>query len=100
MSNFMTWEQKLQAIQSLGNQLVGEVKMRKPGDWYCPVPADVGGNGIISTLSGNGPDPITAVMEAWEQIVSLKPGLHLRLRDGRKVRWNGFMFADVEVSRG
>ncbi len=96
----MTWEQKLQAIQSLANQLVGEVNMRKPGDWYCSVPADIGGDGFVSSAFGNGANPMAAVNNAWEQIVNLKPGLYLKLRDGRKVRWNGFMFADVEVSRG
>ncbi len=96
----MTWEQKLAAFQALGDT---SLRMRVPGDWYVSAdsvnvkakPDDC----FVTGLYGNGATPEAAVEDHWRQLASeLEPSAHLSIRSGeRRVRWNGFMWADVLV---
>ena len=95
----MNWEQKLQAMQSLDTGV--NPKMRDPGDWYTSVPGEIGGDGVLTSTYGDGTTPKKSVEAAWEIVVSVPKDRHLRIggMDGRCVRWNGIMFADVEPPR-
>jgi len=95
----MTWQQKLAALQCLGDC---SLKMREPGDWYVSQSrVEVGGDGMLAGSYGNGETPVVAVTDHWRVLVDELPvGKHLVLGassdDRRAVRWNGYMWADVQ----
>jgi hypothetical protein len=92
----MTWMQKLLAMRSL-NHDVGP-HLRDDGSWYCSVPGQIGGNGLLSGDFSNGSTHIEAIEGAWAIIENLPQDRHLRVggMDGKSVRWNGFMFEEVD----
>jgi hypothetical protein len=90
----MNWQMKLHAMQSLENPLQGLLNMRKPGDWFCCVPGEIGGDGLLRSEHGSGHDPESAINDAWGIVQSLPTDRYLRVK-GRNFRWNGFMFEDV-----
>jgi hypothetical protein len=99
----MTYEEKLQALQALGEC---SLKMRRPGDWYVAQPQKgVHSGGILRSPYGNGRTPEEAVENHWfaltsevapDEYVVLHPGDSVRRR---AVRWNGFMWADVDENK-
>jgi hypothetical protein len=95
----MTWEQKLMALQVLTDT---SVRMRKPGDWYVSaVGRDIGGDGFLRGVYGNGKTPQGAVEDDWRQLVVALPAdryVHIE-RSGvkKKFRWNDFMWKEVDL---
>lgn len=92
----MTWEQKLSAMQAVGEP---KVHMMAPGAWLCRLPTDIKDRAILSSELGTGKTPEEAVDAAWAIIEALPDSKALVVeRFGmprRYVRWNGFMWADV-----
>lgn len=93
----MTWEQKLAAINALADS---SLKMRQPGDWYLSVPrCEVGGDGVLKSVYGDGRTPELAVEAAWLNMTQIPAELCLVLRAGgpdrKHVRWNGFMWKEI-----
>lgn len=95
----MTWEQKVAALNSIGRVELG---MRFPGDWYASQ------NGVCVVLpgferggAGNGATPELAALDLWrERVDELPHSDALFIRSSQRcVRWNGFMWADVERPR-
>lgn len=99
----MNWEEKLAAIKSIDGSV--SLVMRKPGDWYVSTHAEVTGGELHSVLSspyGNGRTPQAAVEDHWRQLVDELPQdqyivLNAMQSNRRHVRWNGHMWADLEV---
>jgi hypothetical protein len=95
----MNWEEKLQALQALGET---RLAMRRPGNWYVDQRGvEVGGDGMLAGLYGEGEMPINAVDDHWKKYVTNLPadkyiviGAYTDKR--RQVRWNGFMWEDVQ----
>ena len=97
----MTWEQMLQAIAALGGEPA--LRMRKPGDWYVEQRGvEVKQGSILASLYGNGATPEAAVRDHWQQLTDLKPDEVIVLSaagpNRRHVRWNGFMWTDVDFT--
>lgn len=93
----MNWEQKLAAIQALGDT---SLRMRKPGDWYVSsTRMEIGGDGMLSGEYGNGRTPEEAVEEHWRIYTNLPPGKFIVIGaytdKRRQVRWNGYMWEDI-----
>lgn len=95
----MTWQHKALAIKSLTGLFGFSLNMRGVGDWY------VSANGVHrkegGCLSGgftSGKTPDEAVEQWWDWATD--PGYYLVTsnRDGqrRAVKWNGFMWEDVD----
>ena len=93
----MTWEEKLAAMQALA---ATEIAMRKPGDWYCHMHAEIGGNGMLCGVISSKATPQDAVEDVWREVSELPTGRYLVMNahgsNRRAVRWNGYMWADVE----
>ena len=92
----MNWMDKLKAMRSLGGD-VGP-HLRDDGSWYCSVPGEIGGDGLLTSTFENAKSPQQCVEKAWKVIENLPPDKHLRIggMDGKSVRWNGFMFVEVD----
>jgi len=88
----MTWEEKLAALNCLGD---ATLNMRKPGDWYVCLMAEIGGDGLLIEGCGNGRTPEAAVENEWTRLTSIPFDRYVRIRGGRKVRWTGYMWSDV-----
>lgn len=90
----MTWEQKLAALDAIAET---SLRMRKPGDWYVEARGRyVVGNGIEVARYGNGKTPQEAVENDWLQLVEGLPSdRHIRIRGGKEVRWNGYMWTEA-----
>jgi hypothetical protein len=98
----MTWEQKLLAIKALArcDTSVG-LHMRRPGDWYVGgTSINIKSKNMLSSVSGGGPDPETAVDRYWDALTGIGPEqllvVHGDLPD-RGYRWNGFMWATEKI---
>ena len=93
----MAWEEKLAAFKALGDV---HLEMRAPGDWYVADNIEIADNGLLIGEFGNGETPQKAVEDHWQKlVVDLAPTMHLYARvrcTYRRVRWNGFMWADVK----
>lgn len=77
------------------------VYMRARDDWYVhQAGVEIGGNGLLSSVSVSGATPINAIEKYWAKLTNLDPGLHVVIgamrEDRRAVRWNGFMWDDVK----
>lgn len=99
----MTWERCFAAILALGD---ASLKMRAPGDWYVSqsnVEVKEAGASVISFPVGNGADPERAVLNYFGELTSLKPKEYVVIgalgSKRRAVRWNGFMWADIDEAR-
>jgi hypothetical protein len=96
----MNWEQKLDAIQSLAGSFDVSLKMRGPGNWYVHTGLEVGGDGMLASVAGNGTTPEEAVNDIWRKYTDdMKPGRFIVVdsmgKARRQVRWNGFTWKDV-----
>ena len=93
----MTWEQKLEACNALGEC---SLLMRKTGDWYVQHGAEISQGGMLLGASGNGTTPETAVLNHWDELTHLKPGEHLVINamgpNRQAVKWNGCMWQSVQ----
>ena len=97
----MTWEQKLQALQSLADC---ELHMRRPGDWFVNQRVQIGGNGLLTGSYGNGATPEKAVEDHWKVLTNLDLDQYLvisasSIRERQHVRWNGFMWEALPVQQ-
>lgn len=93
------YEQMLAAMKGLG--VYPTLQMRAPGDWYVTLPSvEIGGDGLLCSAGESGTSPANAVAKTWLQIATLEPPRRLVIRamqnSRREVRWNGFMWEDVE----
>jgi len=71
-----------------------------PGNWYLSLDLEVGGDGLLVSVTGNGRSPEAAVEDAWKTCTTLPVDRYLVLRPGdnqrrRHYRWNGFGFQEV-----
>jgi hypothetical protein len=91
----MNWEEKLQAIQALGENAC--LKMRKPGNWYVAnTGIEIAANGLLISPTESETTPESAVKALWFQLTEeLEPGRYLVANSGKAYRWNGFMWAGV-----
>lgn len=93
----MTWEEKLSALQALDSD--ASVRMRGPGNWYVSWRPSVKQDCFLVGEYGNGNSPQAAVEDHWNKLTNLPADQYLVLdnyRGRRSVRWNGFMWQDVE----
>ena len=96
----MTYEQKFAALGALC--FAPALHMRKPGDWYVSMLGVERKEGPC--LSGgciSEPTPEAAVDAKWEWAIDPRYYLVINaMRDKRRaVRWNGFMWEDVDEHR-
>lgn len=96
----MTWEEKLVALQCLGDTCL---IMRRPGDWFVSSRAEIKQGAILAREYGNGPTPQAAVEDHWRIFVDdLPPGQYIvtdAYRPERKAyRWTGYMWREVVES--
>lgn len=93
----MTWEQKVQACQALGEF---SLKMRHPGDWYVNQSrVEVSDGHILSGGCVSGAKtPEEAVDKHWDWLTALGSDERIVVNadnlDRRAYRWNGFMWAE------
>jgi hypothetical protein len=98
----MDWQQKAAVLNAIAQI---KICMRRPQDWYIDQSVEVGGDGLLSGLYGNGTTPQAALEDHWRVLVDeLKPGFYLVIQafspdKCRHVRWNGFMWEDLPISR-
>lgn len=98
----MTWEEKLAALQSLGDCCL---RMRHPGDWYVSATSvEVSSGRMLEGRYGNGATPEAAVLDHWEKYTALVgPGevvvINAMSTERRHVRWTGYMWTDVPFER-
>jgi hypothetical protein len=101
----MNWEQKFQAMQALlifcGD---AALHMRKPGDWYMSLGGvDIRSESSLTSVSGSGKTPQEAVEKTWENVTILKPETYIVTRSvtspRRAVKWNGFMWEDIQEGK-
>jgi len=97
-SSERTWEQLLEAMCGLGE---ASLKMRKPGAWYVHQPnveikAVTRDNRPIGGEDFDGATPEEAVTKRWGLLTG-SPLEYKRGRLLRRVMWNGFMWADIDI---
>lgn len=96
----MTWEQKFAALGALARMCTDvSLFMRKPGDWGVLIPHVERKEGAVLSGGGlNGKDPESAVESAWQWATDSKFYLVIKAFNAtrRAVKWNGFMWVDVE----
>lgn len=93
----MNWQHKALAIQALTGPFGFSISMRKLGDWYVShkyVSRKEGG--CLSHSPQNGKDPEDAVNQCWEWMTDPKFYM-VKYEDAKRraVKWNGFMWEDV-----
>lgn len=96
----MTWEQKLQAFQSICEH---ELRMRRPGDWYvsgCIEIQESADSSVLVGSYGNGATPQAAVEDHWRVLVTDLPAggflvVNAHQDTQKQYRWNGFMWSEV-----
>lgn len=97
----MNWEQKLQAMKALCGDFSVCLMMRCPGNWYVSARGRECYDGVILRGNyGNGRTPAEAVENDWRECVEELPSdqclmINYKQPNQRKVRWNGYMWADV-----
>jgi hypothetical protein len=97
----MNWQQMTQAILALEGSFHFSISPREDGSWYVSnTNASIRTGGCLRGVSGNGEHPLSAIEAHWTQLTELKPGEYIVLsaiggRQRRAVKWNGFMWADV-----
>ena len=88
----MTWEQRLSALMALTRTAL---RMRKPGDWYVSAEGrEIGGDGLLRSVHGEGISPEEAVNRDWEQVTDLSAQSYVQTAKGR-FRWSGYMWDPV-----
>lgn len=97
----MNWQQKADALNSLSEI---SLKIRAAGDWYVSQRTEVGGDGVLRGIYGNGATPEEAVENHWCVLVTeLQPTRYIAtnsMGDDRKHwRWNGYMWREIPQSK-
>lgn len=88
----MDWQQKLHALKAITST---HLEMREPDDWYVRAHArSIEDGTMLRGAYGDGATPQAAVESDWAQMTAL--GVVVVLKDNRRVRWNGFMWEDVQ----
>lgn len=96
----MEWSDKFMAMKALaGNNTA--IHARSESDWYVVVPSvEIGGNGILESPAVSGRTPQEAIELEWESLTKIKAGRFLVVNamksTRRHVRWNGYMWEDVQ----
>ncbi len=99
----MTFDQKVEAlaavIPGIPGLSVSYSNMTK--QWYVSgAGLEYGGNGFLGGFGGHCDTPQEAIEEFWECATNPPDGLHIAIggwSDKRRdVRWNGFMWKDIE----
>lgn len=93
----LTWEQKLEAMNTLAEC---RILMRKPKDWYIIQPGvEIKHNGMLGSVRGDGIGPFEAVTNKWNAMTILEPGeyivIHAMREDRQAFKWNGFMWERI-----
>lgn len=93
----MTWEEKLAALQCLGEV---SLHMRKPGDWYVSQRVTIGGDGMLRGEYGNGKTPEAAVEQHWAiysaDLLNTNKYVVVESHGKRRhVVWVGYMWWDI-----
>jgi hypothetical protein len=95
----MAWEQMAQAILALNGWENMTLHLREDGSWYVSDATEIRDGGCLVGVSGNGSTPQEAIEDHWYQLTDLETGQYIVLRamkeNRRAVKWNGFMWADV-----
>lgn len=91
----MTWEQKLEALQALGQI---SLEMSRPGDWYLSYTFErKEGDLLSSECVSNAKTPEEAVNQCWEWATDenfyIVIDAHRETREA--VAWNGYRWARV-----
>ena len=97
MGNEMTWEQKFQALQSIADICL---HMRKPGDWYVSMKAEIHEAFFLVSSYGKGTTPQEAIEDHWRKFSNLPYDNYVVVKAGtperKALRWNNFMWQTVE----
>ena len=95
MKDTMTWEQKLDAMQSIDRffRERGLLKMLSPGEWSCVIPGFLVEGGMTKSSNRMGSTPEEAVMAAWA--ICTDSSSIIAVEGDRHVRWTGYMWHDV-----
>jgi hypothetical protein len=96
----ITTEQKILALKAIAEL---SFQMRAPGDWFTNWKGvEIGGDGMLRSVSGNGADPFQAAEDLWKQATTLTAGQYLvtsAYGGGRKQhRWHDFMWHEIPIS--
>lgn len=93
----MDFTQKSRAIKALADVL--EVRFHDMGWAATAGNVEVRDNGLLMGVTGRGRTPETAVDELFERLTNVPAGQYLVVNaysdQRRAVRWNGFMWAQV-----
>lgn len=93
----MTWEQQLEALQSLGRCCL---KMRVPGNWYVEQPrVSIATGGMLVGKFGQGTSPEEAVEDHWRQYTTYVKDERVKVEQAGKVtglyvRWDGYRWKE------
>ena len=90
----LTTNQMALALSALGDF---GIHIRKRGDWYASVRAEIKRGAFLEGPSVSAPSPDAAVLALFETYTA--PGtivvLHANEARRRHVQWNGFIWADI-----
>jgi hypothetical protein len=97
----LTFQQKADALNALCELKLGLSPLLDDARrWHASLRVEIGGDGILRGIAGHGPTPQAAVDELWRNATNIPASLCLIVDaygdDRRKVRWNGFMWVDVQ----
>jgi hypothetical protein len=99
----MTTQQKALAMVSLVGHFGFAIKLREDdGSWYVAIDADIREKGCLVGITTAEPTPFAAVDKTWKLLTELQPDHYIVVKNAgkrRAVRWNGFMWADVQEQR-
>jgi hypothetical protein len=91
----VNWEEKFMAINALSQ---ASLRMRHPGDWYVEQSIEIGGDGLLTSVFGNGGTPSEAVDDHWIKITSIQYSKYLVVGHGeqrRHYRWQYCLWKEV-----
>lgn len=96
----MTYEQMMYALKAICNDV--SVGIRRPGDWYVTMQnVERKENGCLSSGCDSGKSPECAITSRWIWATSSEHYLVINAykANRRAVKWNGFMWEDVEEDK-
>ena len=95
----MTWEQKRDALESLCGTL--HLLGFRDGRFYVSAYTEVAHRGLLTGTAASAPTMAEAVDEVWRNCTEIPDDACLYVSSiaqknaGKRVRWNGFMWADL-----
>lgn len=87
----MTPHQKLMAMRALDSDLNLNPYWASEGTWRCGIPGEIGGDGLLRSISESANSPEKAVEKAWDVIEQMPLSSHLYVK-GARYRWVGYMW--------